>query len=692
MTAADAHAGRANGQLAAAAAAPLPFEPLKNPPKPHFALTVGIVGHRLQFWAETADSATKPRLKATVVASVRANIDAALAAIQRTADEVYRKRRPLFHQDQQAPDLTLVSALAAGADTFAAQAALDLGYALDAPLPFPQAVYKKDLDSVAEEVDVDTQALDDQFQALLTRARVLVLPGQRRTDSDTKEQGELKESRAYEAAGLTVLSQADILLAVWDHKLPRGRGGTAEMTAEATRIGIPIILVDANGEKPTELRWRGLMPTPAPIVAFDDLPSTTLDEAGMYRVIDELVRPPRMPEQLEGLDRWYGQTSHRASIAIVFSLLMNTLGVRGIQYSDIRPKQPHELAAEYVAAASPAVDLMTPKLITNLAVPYGWADAVATDCSQFFRSAFVINFLFAAFAVVAGSASVMMGDARPCLKMVPVAIELILILCVIGNTWFGRRLNWHHRWVEAREVAERFRAALPLWTLGLRPASFPVEEPSWTGWYTRAMVRMQGLRRADLSGKNLEDERSVLLKLLKGQRDYNYSLAGRMQVMERRLEKVGLFLLRLTMIVALYHLIAVDPPGIVSQLVDRLDSVVPLHEATIWLSAALPALATASYGIRVIGDFDGIHQRDERTYLQLKKLGAAVKRDGGIPLDKEDAEDSNEVAIQPNIAIRQDPIDFALLRARARSTADALLGDVASWRLSAESRGLAIPG
>ena len=43
-------------------------------------------------------------------------------------------------------------------------------------------------------------------------------------------------------------------------------------------------------------------------------------------------------------------------------------------------------------------------------------------------------------------------------------------------------------------------------------------------------------------------------------------------------------------------------------------------------------------------------------------------------------------------AIQQDPLDFSLLRARARSAADAMLGDVASWRLSAESRGLAVPG
>ena len=60
-------------------------------------------------------------------------------------------------------------------------------------------------------------------------------------------------------------------------------------------------------------------------------------------------------------------------------------------------------------------------------------------------------------------------------------------------------MQWHGRWVEAREVAERLRTALPLWALGLRPAFFPGEEPTWTGWYARAAVRMQGLRAGNLN-------------------------------------------------------------------------------------------------------------------------------------------------------------------------------------------------
>jgi hypothetical protein len=686
MTEQNADSGA--GQPAAAAAVPPPVEPLKNPPKPHFALTVGIVGHRLRFW-RTQDAAGVERLRVETLQKVSDDIRHALEAIKTAAAKAYQDHQSLF--DKHDPELTLVSALADGADAFAARAALALDYTVDAPLPFARAEYENDFSATAVE---DYGAVPRrEFHDLLQQAHaVLELPGQRKAAADSEDQGRLKENRAYEAVGLTVLSQADILLAVWDRGLPRGRGGTADMVAEAARIGVPIVLIDANGHKEIELRWRGLRRTPGPIVAFDDLPRATLGD-GMDRLVDDLVRPPQSTEQRKGLQRWYGETASKVNIAIPFALLMTLLFTRRIRSGDVFPSSPDKLAKEYVEAANPTVTALEP--IAHLAEPYGWADAIANHCSQFFRSAFVVNFLFAALAVIAGSASVMTMESSTYRKAVPVAIEIGLILCVVGNVSLGRHLRWHNRWVEAREVAERFRAALPLWTLGLRPASFPGEEPTWTGWYTRAMVRMQRLRSADLSTKNLADERAVLLNLLASQRGYNHSSARRMHKMERRLEKTGFSLLLLTILVALYHLyavIAATHPALSNSFIAWLDNIEWLHDATIWASAALPALATASYGIRVIGDFEGIHQRGERTFRQLRQLAAAVKRDAGIALDEDDVDAKEEAAAPPDIPVQQDPIDFSLLRARARTTADALLGDVSSWRLSAESRGLAIPG
>jgi hypothetical protein len=128
---------------------------------------------------------------------------------------------------------------------------------------------------------------------------------------------------------------------------------------------------------------------------------------------------------------------------------------------------------------------------------------------------------------------------------------------------------------------------------------------------------------------------------------------------ERLLEWIGLVLFSATLLIALSHVWS-------QGLIEFLFHEYPRHSLVlIMLSAILPTLATASYGIRVIGDFEGIAKRSERA-----------------------ARDQLHVIE----ALRRDPSDLVLFRARAQNIADAMLGDVASWRLSAESRGLAIPG
>ena len=649
----------------------------RHPPKPRLVLSVGIVGHRPKDLAKASDDPAGPspedRLR-----KITADVTQALAAIQ-TAAATARSTYDDCLEEHSVAELVLVSALAEGSDRIAADAALKLGYQLDAPLPFAEDEYlkdfkhkppkeKKDDPAAIAAAEQETKIAIEEFYRLRKLARsVLELPGQRPLAGESAQDGSRKENRAYEAAGLTVLSHSDILLAVWDSELSRGRGGTADMIAEAARAGLPIVLVDANGFAPIEIRWRNLTPVPAPVVAIEDLPSHTLDKA-IGPIVAALVRPPTREEEQTGLRRWLKEKRHVLNLRLGYPLMTALFGVRFIRRADILPNPPGALAKDYQRAAAPVVASGAEKDIASLAGAYGWADAVGFHYAQVFRSAFVMNFLFAALAVVAGSASLLVHDteveaAFPGLGWwwahLPL-LELILIGAVVLNTVVGWTMQWHGRWVEAREVAERLRTALPLWALGLRPAFFPGEEPTWTGWYARAVVRMQGLRAGNLSPGGLGPERKLLADLLTEQCKYNETNARRMHRMNLWLEVIGLLLLALTALVAVDHLADL---GIVHCAIGRF---LPEHEATIWLSAALPALATATYGIRLIGDFESIHLRAERTHRGLDELIKAIKKD--------------------------DPADFGLLRARARSGADIMLGDVSSWRLSAESRGLAIPG
>ncbi len=123
-------------------------------------------------------------------------------------------------------NLHLYSALAEGADRLAAQALLPRPAAqLVVPLPLAVDDYSQDFRSKKSK---------EEFRTLLARAsEVIHLP-----DAPTRTQ-------AYLSAGLFILSQCDVLLAVWDGSPPQGEGGTGEIVAEARRIGLPVAWVYA---------------------------------------------------------------------------------------------------------------------------------------------------------------------------------------------------------------------------------------------------------------------------------------------------------------------------------------------------------------------------------------------------------------------------------------------------------------
>jgi len=92
----------------------------KNPPKPRFALSIGVVGHKPDRIAKDPETLAKRK------AAIRAKVDEVLAAIARTAEAVRKRHQDVFSPPgPEAPaPLCVVSALAEGSDTIVAQAAL----------------------------------------------------------------------------------------------------------------------------------------------------------------------------------------------------------------------------------------------------------------------------------------------------------------------------------------------------------------------------------------------------------------------------------------------------------------------------------------------------------------------------------------------------------------------------------------
>jgi hypothetical protein len=127
--------------------------------------------------------------------------------------------------------LEAVSSLAEGADRIVARAVLaETGGALIVPLPLPADDYATDFAAPASKAE---------FEELLGRAaRVEVMPVAATRDD------------AYARAGRWVIEHSDVLLALWDGKAARGRGGTAEIVAYARELGLPVYWIRTDRGAP----------------------------------------------------------------------------------------------------------------------------------------------------------------------------------------------------------------------------------------------------------------------------------------------------------------------------------------------------------------------------------------------------------------------------------------------------------
>lgn len=576
-----------------------------HPPRPGFALAIGVIGHRPNRLPEGAGNWLDAQIGPILAAIREAGLNAARHHAHFFSTEPAR-----FH---------VVSALAEGSDRIGARLGLQQDFMLAAPLPFPAPDYEKDFAS---------EESKGEFRLLLSQAAsVLEFAGDRR-----------EEAKAYERAGIAVLDASDLLIAIWDGEPSAGRGGTTELVYEAARRGMPVIRVDPAPGHPPQIYWReGIGNHAGP--GYFDAPFSADVLAGTAVAVEQLVRPPKFASEREGMRDYLHRHVRRWNRSVAFPFLMLLFAGRWPRWSDVRRQTPEE-----ITGAHPPSQL-APRMLVHAHV---WADEVAIRFAQLFRGAFVLNFLLSAIVTIA----VVWAPPPPW-----TLIEIGLVLALVLNTQLGRRGRWHHLWIEAREIAERLRVAMPIYAAGSRLAPSYGEAPSWTGWYVRAFLRQAGLRSAILDHAQTQAVRANLHALLEEQRMYHAATALRFRTLHRRLSRSATLLFVAALLVSV---------GFFVVEMKELFSVSPgLHHWVIVATAGLPALAAASYGIRVIGDFDGAAARSARMASQLAGILHSTAKS---------------------------PPSIDALRETSHRAAEVMLGDVASWRLVVESRELEMPG
>jgi len=132
--------------------------------------------------------------------------------------------------DAAAKPLVVVTSLAIGADQLVARLGATRGAEVHAVLPFADI----ERTFAAEDLPAYHQLVS------LASVEILSTPG---TDED-----------AYLAAGRRVAELSDILIAVWDAKPAKGKGGTADIVAYAIASGVPVVHVNPVDRTVTRLR------------------------------------------------------------------------------------------------------------------------------------------------------------------------------------------------------------------------------------------------------------------------------------------------------------------------------------------------------------------------------------------------------------------------------------------------------
>ena len=570
-----------------------------HPPQPRLALRVGVTGHR-------------PKdLQRADIPTLKKKIHKVLEDLKQFATEHSGIAR--FYREPDKPILRLVSALAEGADRCAAQEAISLGFELQCPLPFARDEYANDFESSAS-VHEYYRLLDDS-----RTTAILELDGSR-----------AREPESYLAAGRVVLSQSDVLLAIWNGQDPEREGGTAQIVAEAGLRNLLTVRIDAAAPHKIYVR-----------VSSDKWVCS--EDENLDWLHDQLrivLNPPHIQREKEEvittLPRDYFSETKKT-----FNWGWPWIPFRNLWL--LRPTWPSLTVPEFessgrdewlgVVQKSAAFSEGAIRLVNDVGLygHYGWANGLAEYYGNLYRSAFSMNYLMGAGAVFFAFLHYALGEQK--WAWVFIVSELVLLITVAMVYYYGRAHRWHERWIDYRLLAEYLRQLFFLIPLGPGELSSPhlpkymsAGDPknTWMYWHYLALRREVGMISCEFNWEYLESVRSFLNSKsgIRGQINYHEQNEERLEKLDARFTKVGSAVFVLAIAAAFIALIS----PFKEYLIHILRALRPQFEAanvemSIGLCAtALPAFGAALAGMRSQGEFERVKKRSKAMLQTLRHI------------------------------------------------------------------------
>lgn len=556
------------------------------------ALSIGVTGHR-----NLNDQA-----KQAQVAAIRTSLVVLFGALRQALPAAVARDASYF--SGATPLIRVVMMGAEGADLLAAEAAVDNGLEIALILPFDRDEYIHDFSAASA-------PLLTKFLAAATT--VFELPGRRS-----------EGPQAYERANGVIISNVDLLVAVWDGERARGRAGTGDFVQEAVVKGVPVLVIDPRSpDRPTMLAAvaRDVFDPPA----ATDLERLALP-SDLTGFIHSIIGPPAAKVRRQGLDDLIAEAPHSAAWRIEYPLLLDLVvghpRVRTLKRDTARQTVP--LLKDITG--SPAISELpsgkdgdpTRGEAAKIEQVREFIDLLAVRYGRLFRSSSVSQYLLVILGVwVSG----VVGLVVPWLSAASMAIQLTANGLVLADAALRATRRWQQRWLDYRMVAERlrwlsFRAAFGLGAIGPAPRA-PMQSLPWTDWYVRRMARAMGPPRGRIDDAAVAAATDYLLNSeIPEQIDYHRVTFRQLGRLERRLLFGAHAALLASVAIALLL-------GITA-LYESTLAAMGLRPMAIVMLTVLPATMTALNGLRVDADLVRLVERSAQTVALLFRLRRVI--------------------------------------------------------------------
>lgn len=475
-------------------------------------LHLGVTGHR--------------KLPAEHLARIQNRLNLVLDTVVKQTQDIYQKHAAFFHRffQDRSPLFRLVSSLAEGADTMAAEAALSRGFGLLAPIPFGKNEYA---------TDFEEGAAREKYYDLLGKAeQVLELA------ACSKEED---SSQGYADASDIMLCHTDVLIALWDGKVTKYKAGTYATLRAARKAHLPVIVIRTDSpEAPVtyysyaeeHADWQEHLLQHLHMLMLPADNKTARDA----RVVDpKLIHWARYLQPRKLRERKDAEKS-----PLLFPIAERDYDYKGTKLADKfcdflchfakpsadpqRPKPQSQPIETLPAVIQQAESLWKPckDNFSPAAGYYGKLFREKLFCKYFLpvfcmiSVILVINFNNISFvkalkAVCNGAGGINVTTALLCILGIVMLVSIFsVVLTLMGQNNFVV----HGRFTSYRILAERCRNSKFLWSIGFGSVHSPryrIGAVRWETWYYRLIVRRLGMP----SGRWDSDSLRVWLRWLR---------------------------------------------------------------------------------------------------------------------------------------------------------------------------------